>query len=64
MGVITWNIRGRAIDMITLSAVPAARRPKTGDLAMGPRGPSTSLGETGALMTGGPEPSSGRRRYE
>jgi hypothetical protein len=62
MGVITWNILGRVIGMIALAAA-AARRPKTGDPAMGPREPSTSLGETGPLMTYGPEPSSGLRRY-
>jgi hypothetical protein len=63
MGIIAWNILGLVARMIHLAAAPAARRPKTGHPAMGSCGLSTSLGETSALMTSGPEPSSGRRRH-
>ena len=63
MGIIAWNRLGLVTGMIVLAAAPAARNSTTGHPAVGSRGPSTSLSETSALMTSGPEPSSGRRRH-
>jgi hypothetical protein len=63
MGIIACNILGLVAGMIALAATPAARRPTAGHPAIGSRGLSSSLGETSALITSGPEPSSGRRRH-
>jgi hypothetical protein len=63
MGIFAWNRLGLVTGLIALAAAPATRDPITGHPAMGSRGPSTSLSETSALMTSGPEPSSGRRRH-